>query len=140
MAGLRYWRSNSALDSCKPLFKKYEILTVYSLYILECMKFLVKHPQKFRKKSEVPNCASPKTKLAKNKWCENDLYVEIEEHRDFLNQNPVVMIARIFNMLPVNVKMLEDKNEFICKVKEIVKRYQFYDMNELFICDFDMLL
>jgi hypothetical protein len=40
----------------------------------------------------------------------NVTYVEIEEHRDFLNQSPVVMIARIFNMLPVqNVKMVEIK-------------------------------
>jgi hypothetical protein len=97
------------------------------------MKFLVKHPQKFRKKSEVPNCPSAKTKSAKNKCCDNDLYVEIEEHRDFLNQSPVVMIARIFNMLPVSVKMIENKNEFICKVREIVKRYQFYDMDEFFV-------
>ena len=27
------------------------------------------------------------------------IYVEIENHLDILNQNPVVMIARIFNML-----------------------------------------
>jgi hypothetical protein len=62
MAGLRYWRSDCALDSCKPLFIKYGILTVYSLYVLECMKFLVKHPEKFRKKSEVPQSHSPKTR------------------------------------------------------------------------------
>jgi hypothetical protein len=63
------------------------------------MKFFVKHPDKFRRKSEVPNCYSPKTRMAKDKCCENDLYVEIGEHLDILNQNPVVMIARIFNML-----------------------------------------
>jgi hypothetical protein len=28
MAGIQYWRSNTALDSCKPLFRKYEVLTV----------------------------------------------------------------------------------------------------------------
>jgi hypothetical protein len=38
MAGLRYWRSNCALESCRPLFKRYGIMTVYSLYILEYMK------------------------------------------------------------------------------------------------------
>lgn len=95
-------------------------------------------PRKFRNKSEVPNCLSPKTKSAKNKCCENDLYVEIEEHRDFLNQNPVVMIARIFNMFTVNIKMLEDKKEFMCKIRAIVLRYQFYDMNEFFICKFEL--
>jgi hypothetical protein len=138
MAGLRYWRSNSELDSCRPLFKKYEILTVYSLYILECMKHLIKHPDKFRKKSAVLTCSSPKTKSAIIKSCENDLYVEIEEHKDFFNQNPVVMIARIFNMFPVPVKMIEDKKKFICKVKEIVYKHQYYDMHEFFTCKFEL--
>jgi Reverse transcriptase (RNA-dependent DNA polymerase)/Endonuclease-reverse transcriptase len=138
MAGLRYWRSNTALDSCRPLFKKYEIPTVYSLYILECMKYLVKQPEKFRKKSEVPHCISPKTKSAKINSCENDLYVEIEDHKDFFNQNPIVMIARIFNMFPVPVKMIEDKRKFICKVREIVFKYQYYDMNEFFSCKFEL--
>jgi len=138
MAGLRYWRSNCALESCKPLFVKHGILTVYSLYILECMKFFVKNPEKFRKKSDVSQCYSPKTRSAKSKACENDLYVAIDEHKDFLIQNPEVMIARIFNTLPVPIKMLEDKKEFVCKVKEIVYKYQFYDMDEFFICKFDV--
>jgi hypothetical protein len=138
LAGLRYRRSNCALDSCKPLFIKYGMLTVYSLYILECMKFFVKNPEKFRKKSAVPNCYSPKTRLAKSNCCENDLYVENGGHLDILNQNPVVMIARIFNMLPVPVKMLEDKKEFICKIKQIVYKNQYYDMCEYFTCKFDM--
>jgi len=49
------------------------------------------------------------------------------------------MISRIFNMLPVTVKMLPDKKEFICKIKEIVYKYQYYDMHEYFTCDFRML-
>jgi hypothetical protein len=74
------------------------------------MKYLKNHPDKFRKKSDVPNCMSPKTKGAKSRHCcndDHDLYIEIESHKDILNQNPVVMIARIFNALPVNVKMIE---------------------------------
>jgi hypothetical protein len=58
-------------------FLLYEILKVNSLYILECMKFFVMYPEKFRKKSAVPNCCSPTTRIAKSKCCENDLYVEI---------------------------------------------------------------
>jgi hypothetical protein len=41
------------------------------------MKFFVKYPEKFRKKSAVPNCFCPKTRIAKSKCCENDLYVEM---------------------------------------------------------------
>jgi hypothetical protein len=137
MSGLRYWRSNCALDSCRPLFASCGILTVYSLYILECMKFLVKHPEKFRRKCDVPNSKSPKTKIGKIKYFINDIYVEIEDHRNILNQNPVVNIARIFNNFPVPIKMIEDGNEFICKVKEIVWKFQFYDMKEFFSCKFE---
>jgi predicted RNase H-like HicB family nuclease len=134
MAGLRYWRSNCELDSCRPLFTKYGILTVYSLYILECMKFFIKNPGKFRRKCDVPNSKSPKTRNAKAEHCINDLYVEIKDHKHISNQNPIVMIARIFNALPVPIKMMEDKKAFVNKIKEIVWHNQFYDMNEFFVC------
>lgn len=42
------------------------------------------------------------------------------------------MMARIFNELPVNVKMMSDTKKFICKNTEIVSKYQFYDMNEFY--------
>jgi hypothetical protein len=61
---------------------------------------------------------------AKSKACENDLYVNNEEHKDFINPNPEVVIAGIFNTLPVALKMLDDKKAFLCKVKEIVYKYQ----------------
>jgi hypothetical protein len=102
------------------------------------MKFFVKYPDKFRRKSQVPNCYSPKTRIAKINSCENDLYVDMSGQLDILNQNPVVMISRIFNTLPVHVKMLTDKKEFICKIKEIVYKYQYYDMHEYFTYDFRM--
>jgi hypothetical protein len=98
------------------------------------MKYLVKQPEKFRKKSEVPHCISPKTKSAKINSCESDLYVEIEDHKE----NPIVMIVKIFNMFSVPVKMIEDKRKFICKVREIVFKYQYYDMNQFFSCKFDL--
>jgi hypothetical protein len=47
MAGKKYWKGPAALDSCKPLFLEYKILTVYSLYILEAAKFAKKYPEKF---------------------------------------------------------------------------------------------
>jgi hypothetical protein len=54
MAGKRYWRAPEALDSCKPLFKEFKILTVYSLYILESAKFVKKYPEKFTKNVDHP--------------------------------------------------------------------------------------
>jgi hypothetical protein len=136
MAGVQYWRSNCALDSCLPLFRKYEILTVYSVYILECMKYLKKHPEKFRKQFDVPKRNRPNTRNAHINCCENDLYVEIENHLNILNQKPVVMIARIFNNLPKEMKMLDDDKLFLTSVKALVLQHQFYSMNEFFVCKF----
>jgi Reverse transcriptase (RNA-dependent DNA polymerase) len=136
MAGKRYWRSNCALESCKPLFKKYEILTVYSLYILECLKFLKKFPQNFMKCSEMSQSAiGTTTRDAQKRKCENDLYVP-PCTLDLSNQNPAVMIPRLFNALPIEIKMIEREKEFVKAIKGMVLHYQFYDLNEYFICDF----
>jgi hypothetical protein len=55
MAGKKHWRGPAALDSCKPLFLEYKILTVYSLHILEAAKFVKKYTEKFSKNSEHPD-------------------------------------------------------------------------------------
>lgn len=74
-----------------------------------------------RKKSDVFNCPSPKTKPLY--WY---VYIEIEHHVDVLNQNPIVMIARILYTLPVHVKMMEYKKELIGVIKDIVFKHNFY--------------
>ena len=50
------------------------------------------------------------------------------------------MIPRIFNALPAQVKMISDDKVFICKIREITLKRQFYDMNEFFICNFESVL
>ena len=47
------------------------------------------------------------------------------------------MIPRIFNALPINVKLINDDKEFICKIREIALQRQFYDMDEFFVCNFE---
>jgi hypothetical protein len=42
------------VESRSPLFKEYDILPVFSLYVLECSKFVRKNPEKFVKESDVP--------------------------------------------------------------------------------------
>ena len=113
-------------------------MTVYSLYILECMKYLKRHPEKFTKCTDVPETEklSVKTRARKANICENDLYY-INCRLNVSNQNPDVMIPRIFNALPINVKLINDDKEFICKIREIALQRQFYDMDEFFVCNFE---
>jgi len=44
----------------------------------------------------------------------------------------------ISTYLPIHVKMLEDKRDFIRNIKEIVTDHQFYDLNEFFDYKFDL--
>jgi hypothetical protein len=76
MAGTQYCRSNKPLDSCKPLFKKFDILTVYSLNILECMKFLKKYPQHFPKICDKPDVVQRASRNRQRNVCLYDLYVQ----------------------------------------------------------------
>jgi hypothetical protein len=105
MAGTKYWRGPAALDSCKPLFQELKILTVYSLYILEAAKLVKQYPQKFSKNSEHPDANISVTRnLTYN---ENDLYVKACRNQNFV-QNPLIMLARIWNHLPETIKSVED--------------------------------
>jgi hypothetical protein len=106
MAGKRYWRGPAALDSCKPLFIEYKILTVYSLYILESAKFVKKHPEKFSKNSDHPDTRYFDTRNTTYK--ENDLCVKPCRNTNF-TQNPLIMLARIWNHLPDRIKIINDE-------------------------------
>jgi hypothetical protein len=137
MAGLRYWRSNSALESCRPLFHKYGIMTIYCIYILECMKFLKKYPDKFKKQIDMPRINKPVTRASNVNKSVEDLYVNpVRLH--IANDNPEIMIPRIFNTLPRQIKETEDDRMFIQAVKELLLKYQYYNMHEFFCCKFDM--
>jgi Reverse transcriptase (RNA-dependent DNA polymerase) len=134
MAGKKYWRGPAALDSCKPLFQEHKILTVYSLYILEAAKFVKKYPEKFSKNSDHPDA---NIRVTRNlTYNENDLYVKPCRNLNFV-QNPLIMLARIWNHLPETIKSVEDMKMFVKKVKILLFKHMFYDMHEFFSCKFD---
>lgn len=134
MAGKRYWRGPAALDSCKPLFQEFKILTVYSLYILECAKFVKLNPQKFSNNSEHSDI---NLRTTRNTQHENtDLYIKPTRNTQFA-QNPSIMLARIWNHLPENLKAIESEKLFVKKLKIVLLKYMFYDMHEFFSCKFD---
>ena len=133
MAGKRYWRGPAALDSCKPLFREFKILTVYCLYILESAKFVRKYPEKFSKNTDHPHTFR-QTRNTTHK--ENDLFVQTCRNTSFV-QNPLVMMARIWNHLPDSIKTIENDKLLSKKLKILLLKYAFYDMHEFFSCKFD---
>jgi exonuclease III len=134
IAGVRYCRSNTALESCGPLFKKYGILTTYSLYILECAKFVKKFPEKFKMYRDVPEAVIRTTRATV--YVETNLYVK-PCTLNCVNESPERMMARIYNKLPTVLKEMSDYNNFVKCLKRILLEYQFYDMNEFWLCNFE---
>jgi len=100
IAGVRYWIGRTPVTSCKPLFEEFDILPVCSLYILECVKFVKKFPGKFEKNSDIHNYNT------RNK---ENLNIQ-PSSLQLSDQNPAVMMVKLFNHLPKAVK--ETRNEF----------------------------
>jgi hypothetical protein len=133
MAGKRYRRGPAAFDSCKPLFREFKILTVCCLYILESAKFVRKYPEKLSENTDHPDTFR-QIRNATHK--ENDLFVKTCRNTSFV-QNPLVMLARIWNHLPDSIKTIESDKLLSKKLKLLLLKYAFYDMHEFFSCKFD---
>jgi hypothetical protein len=130
LEGINYWGSYEALDSCKPLFKKHNIPTVYSLYILECIKYFVNNRSLFQKYCDTVDNRLVTRNNMKNS-CPNDLVIkDCSLMRS--TENPEYMIARVFNSLPIQLKMIEDGQDLIKCVKVFVMEHQFYDLSEYY--------
>jgi hypothetical protein len=100
MAGHRYWKGLTPVESCRPLFKEYDILPVFSLYVLECSKFVRKNPEKFVRRTAPTNNSQLK------------LHVKLIT-LNISSQNPLQMAARIFNKLPTALKEIDDDLIFV---------------------------
>ena len=135
MAGRRYQNKGPVpVESCRPLFKEYDVLPVFSLYVLECSKFVRKNPEKFVKESDVPE----QTTQHSTRNCqanENKLFVQ-PATLNLCSQNPLIMAARIFNKLPAALKRIEDDKVSVKKLKKVLHEKMFYDIHELLQCDF----
>ena len=116
-------------------FREFNILTVYSLYILESAKFVKKYPDKFSHNMEHPETNIRVTRNTTYKETA-DLFVKTCSNANF-GHNPLIMLARIWNHLPENIKSIENVKPFTNKLKKLLLQYMFYDMHEFFSCKFD---
>jgi hypothetical protein len=133
MAGKRYWRAPEALDSCKPLFKKFKILnmSIHSIF----WKVPEKYPENFTKNIDHPDACMHVTR--NTKCNENDLFVAPCRNTNFV-QNPLNMFARIWNQLPEKLKAIENVKLFTKILRLLLLNEMFYDMQEFFSCKFDV--
>jgi hypothetical protein len=132
MEGKRYWRSNTALESC--IFGTFDILTVYCLLnILECMKFLKQYPRHFTKdlwwtrQEKYCNSSYLKKNVSINDLVVPDCNLKIS------NQSSNVMIPRIFNALPTRSKSNDCYKEFIKSVNFLLMSGNFMTSTNTFL-------
>jgi hypothetical protein len=117
LLGFRYKRSNLALSSCKNLFTQLQILTLPSLYILECAKFFRKYPQYFDTNiHEHTHNTRRKTDISKtNNW-----------------SSPYNNVADVYNKLPRDIKECQSYSLFVMNLKDLLLTKCYYCVNDYF--------
>lgn len=108
-------------DSCRGIFREKRILTVYALYVFECLMFLYKN---------------------KHLFLQNNLNFTYETrtqnitfplHRYTLfEKNPVYSSIKLFNRLPNSVKAVNVYKRFRNKVKKLLLDLEPYSMQDYF--------
>lgn len=115
IGGLEY------LESCKPLFRRYRVLPLPSIYIQEVCLFVKKHPHLFKKLGDFETSRTrhgsrlqiPKIKL------------------ELFKKNAYCMSVKIFNHLPEYLKTLP-YTLFRRKLQTMLHDKNYYDINEYF--------
>jgi hypothetical protein len=89
-------------ESCRFIFRKFQILTLTSLYILEMVCFLKKYQGNVKHNSEIHGHNTRKKHDLHIQHCSTVLY-----QRSVIN-----MGIKLFNKLPVQIKQLDDYKGF----------------------------
>lgn len=107
--------------SCRELFKKSNILTVTSLYILNAVTFIKSNPSNFAQARD--GITRYGLRINSN--------ISIPSHRLSLTANgPTVMSIKLFNKLPSSIKNLDKLNEFKAAVRNLLIRTTLYSVDE----------
>lgn len=109
------------LDSCKPLFKKYNILPLPCLYIKQAAEFVKQHPELFRKNKEFL--------LIKLRDRSNNRLYNPKYNLKMTQNQAYYMSIKIFNNLPEDLKNLTG-NLFNIKLKKWLMGRCYYSLNQ----------
>lgn len=115
---LRAIENVSTRQSCRPIFGKYGLLTIYDLYILECAVFVKNNPTLFGRNVS----AHEHNTRTKRNYVLNQAQVNVGATNKML---------KVFNKLPHRVKELPLKN-FKKEIKNYLQKNNFYGINEYF--------
>ena len=112
----------SQYTSCAPYFKELNILTLPSIFIYECAKFVRRNPERFNLNSDIHNYPT-----------RNASDIRIPQHKLKLCDNsPSFIIPRVYNALPENIKSVTNFNTFKSKLFIYLVANTFYDTKQFF--------
>ena len=115
---LRAIENVSTRQSCRPIFRKHGLLTIYDLYILECAVFVKNNPTLFGRNVS----AHEHNTRTKRNYVLNQAQVNVGATNKML---------KVFNKLPHRVKELPLK-KFKKEIKNYLQNNNFYGINEYF--------
>lgn len=107
-------------ESCKPLFKKFGLLPLPSLYILEVCMFVKKHYNLFKKACEINTRARRDPER---------LVLEFVPKSTKYNRNCVAMCIKVYNKVPKYLKSL-NTSRFSVKLREWLRAKNYYSVDE----------
>lgn len=105
-------------QSCRGVFRTSRVMTVYGLYIFECLMFLFKYRDKF-----IQRCP--------HKYDTRTLDIDYPIHRLKLTEkSPYYMCIKLYNKLPINVKRIVTMKNFKKVVKGMIIQVEPYSIGE----------
>ena len=110
----------NARTSCRQLFKKMNILTLSSLYILEVTCFIRKHCQSLELNSNVHSYNTRRKTDIHIKSCRTNVY----------RTSVINMGTKIYNKLPDYIKEIDSYKSFRIKLKSFLLQHTFYSVEE----------
>lgn len=113
------------MESCKPFFKQYKILTVPSLYILETCKIVRQNIELFK---NVDDSYTGSIGLRKR----NKLILP-KSNLSMHQTGPYSMAIRLYNALPKHLKEIDKYNKFVIALTDFLNDKCFYKLNEYYI-------
>jgi hypothetical protein len=107
--------------SWRPIFRKFKILTLASLYIFEMLSFLKKYQENVQQNLEIHDHNKRKKHDLHTRHCNTILY----------QKSVINMGIKLFNRLPIQLKQLDKFKNFKREVKTFLLNNSFYTIDEL---------
>jgi len=107
---------------CRPIFRKFKILTLVSMYIFEILCFLKKYKWNLKHNSEIHGHNTRRKQDLHTQQCNTVMY----------QKRVINMGIKLFNKLPMQIKQLDKYKNFKKEVKTFLVHNAFYTIEEFF--------